>query len=321
MRRALPVRRSRAAALSRLIGALAVPVLVLAALAPRVGLVSGAAVLPLIVLGFALGLLAVVVAAVALIDIWKSGAEGAGLAFVGIVYAVPVLILLATIVAAAFLYPGLTDVSTDPADPPALAGGAAVPADEHRRALQAEAYPDVAPRFYLLPIAAVYAAARQLVADRGWTIVGEVPPPSMPVVASAARPVAAVEDSRPFRGKRVITQSRSGAIAPAAAAAPEATAPAVPDTETASVRAVATTPLFSFADDVVVQLEETPAGTRVDMRSASRLGAHDLGQNARRIRRFLTDLDAALEPKPDAPQPAVAAGSPVASEPGSAVTQ
>lgn len=50
--------------------------------------------------------------------------------------------------------------------------------------------------------------------------------------------------------------------------------------------------LFGFVDEVVLRIAETPDGTRVDMRSRSRLGRSDLGVNAARIRAFLTDLAA-----------------------------
>jgi hypothetical protein len=328
MRRGLPVRRSRIAWWSRLIGALALPVLAIAAFGARLGLVPGEAVLPLIVLGFALALLAFAFAAAALTDIWRSGAEAAGEAVAGLVYSLPVLLLLGLVVAASLVYPRLTDVSTDPNVPLALANPAAPEAtpDEQRTALQLQAYPDLAPRFYALPIGHVYAAARDLIEDRGWALAGEAPPLSMPVAAPVGNLLAAADpgpDAEPFRGKRVVTQSRSGATRPAPQAASEPAAPAPLASETATLQAVAATPLFSFADDVVLRLEETPDGTRVDMRSASRLGAHDLGQNARRIRRFLADLDVALQPRPEAPTPAAPAEpEPVApAEPEAPVSQ
>jgi uncharacterized protein (DUF1499 family) len=65
----------------------------------------------------------------------------------------------------------------------------------------------------------------------------------------------------------------------------------------AGIEAVARTPILGFQDDFVIRLLRSPEGTRVDLRSASRRGAHDLGQNARRIRRFLADLDAVLQPE------------------------
>jgi uncharacterized protein (DUF1499 family) len=47
---------------------------------------------------------------------------------------------------------------------------------------------------------------------------------------------------------------------------------------------------FGFIDDVVVRVTPTAAGSRVDVRSVSRVGKSDLGANARRIRKFLADL-------------------------------
>jgi uncharacterized protein (DUF1499 family) len=55
-----------------------------------------------------------------------------------------------------------------------------------------------------------------------------------------------------------------------------------------------TSPWFGFTDDIVVRITETPEGTRVDVRSKSRVGRSDLGQNAKRIRAFLAELKAAV---------------------------
>ena len=56
------------------------------------------------------------------------------------------------------------------------------------------------------------------------------------------------------------------------------------------LEAVAVTPLIRFKDDVVVRLRPDGDGTRVDVRSRSRIGRHDLGTNAKRIREFLDRL-------------------------------
>lgn len=51
-------------------------------------------------------------------------------------------------------------------------------------------------------------------------------------------------------------------------------------------------PWFGFKDDVVLRFTETEdGGTRVDMRSKSRVGRSDIGVNAKRIDRFLRDLE------------------------------
>ena len=58
------------------------------------------------------------------------------------------------------------------------------------------------------------------------------------------------------------------------------------------LEATDTTRWFGFEDDVVVRLTPWGSGTRVDVRSVSRIGRGDAGTNARRIRRYLAALDA-----------------------------
>ncbi|WP_295804075.1 DUF1499 domain-containing protein [uncultured Microbulbifer sp.] len=53
------------------------------------------------------------------------------------------------------------------------------------------------------------------------------------------------------------------------------------------VEAVARTPILGFTSDVAVRIRAEGEGARVDVRSASRVGVGDMGENARRIRRFL----------------------------------
>ncbi|SEQ87117.1 Protein of unknown function [Faunimonas pinastri] len=67
------------------------------------------------------------------------------------------------------------------------------------------------------------------------------------------------------------------------------------DGDASRIEAVATSLVFGFRDDVVIRIERTAGGTRVDMRSRSRIGTHDLGTNARRIKAFFGELDLLLE--------------------------
>ena len=60
------------------------------------------------------------------------------------------------------------------------------------------------------------------------------------------------------------------------------------------LEATATTSWFGFKDDVVVRVVPAGAGSRVDVRSKSRVGRSDLGVNAKRIRSFLTALTSRL---------------------------
>ncbi|MDX1660241.1 MAG: DUF1499 domain-containing protein [Gemmatimonadota bacterium] len=56
------------------------------------------------------------------------------------------------------------------------------------------------------------------------------------------------------------------------------------------IRAEATTPVLRFTDDVWIRVEPCDGGSRVYVRSASRIGVTDFGTNARRIRDYLSRL-------------------------------
>ena len=78
------------------------------------------------------------------------------------------------------------------------------------------------------------------------------------------------------------------------------------------IEAVARTPILGFRDDVVVRVRATTDGARIDVRSASRYGRHDLGANDARVRALIDDVDDVLaagpEKKQPVPKPAQAAG-------------
>ncbi len=52
------------------------------------------------------------------------------------------------------------------------------------------------------------------------------------------------------------------------------------------------TAIFGFVDDVVVRVSAEEGGSRIDLRSVSRVGVSDLGANAKRIDRFRTAFEA-----------------------------
>jgi uncharacterized protein (DUF1499 family) len=56
------------------------------------------------------------------------------------------------------------------------------------------------------------------------------------------------------------------------------------------IGACATTPRMKFVDDVEITVEPSGAGSRIHVRSASRVGLTDFGTNARRIRAYLARL-------------------------------
>jgi uncharacterized protein (DUF1499 family) len=56
------------------------------------------------------------------------------------------------------------------------------------------------------------------------------------------------------------------------------------------IEATDTTTYFGFADDISIRVRASGPGSRVDVRSKSRVGMSDLGANAARIRRYLAEL-------------------------------
>jgi len=56
------------------------------------------------------------------------------------------------------------------------------------------------------------------------------------------------------------------------------------------IEATDTSLWFGFKDDIVIRITAEGNGSRVDMRSLSRVGKSDVGANARRIRHFLDTL-------------------------------
>jgi len=117
---------------------------------------------------------------------------------------------------------------------------------------------------------------------------------------------AASENGAAYGGPAVAAQQKRGypGLAPLALALPpeqafarvEAAARAMGWRIVAAVpadgrlEASDTTRWFGFTDDIVVRVRPAPNGSRIDVRSASRVGRSDLGVNARRIRAFLAAL-------------------------------
>lgn len=56
------------------------------------------------------------------------------------------------------------------------------------------------------------------------------------------------------------------------------------------IEAFDTTLWFGFKDDIVIRVKKDGQGSRVDIRSVSRVGISDIGTNANRIRRFFREM-------------------------------
>ena len=60
---------------------------------------------------------------------------------------------------------------------------------------------------------------------------------------------------------------------------------------TGEIQAEARSRVFRFVDDVRIRVTDSNGVTEVDVRSASRVGRRDFGQNARNVRAFFEALD------------------------------
>jgi uncharacterized protein (DUF1499 family) len=134
----------------------------------------------------------------------------------------------------------------------------------------------------------------------------EAPPPFIAVLPAREAAHAAPAD---HAGARLASLQRAAYpdIVPLILALPPdeayrralATAEAMPrwtivasDPAARRIESSARTRWIGFTDDVVIRVTPSGAGSRVDMRSLSRVGQGDLGANAKRIRTYLTALRA-----------------------------
>ena len=103
----------------------------------------------------------------------------------------------------------------------------------------------------------------------------------------AAQQHAAYPDIKPLEVSTAPREEMQRAIDAARAMGWEVVAS---DAQSGRIEATAHTRWFGFADDVVVRIRPQGTGSRVDVRSVSRVGRSDIGTNADRIREYLAKL-------------------------------
>lgn len=198
--------------------------------------------------------LAIVLALVAYVIIWRLGRSGAWSATAGVLFGLLLLVWPAAYIPFYVQYPKINDITTDAAAPPrftVLAQVRAKGANDPNYAgatvaqIQAQHYPDVRP--IIIPRAAneTFEMVGDIVRRLKWKVEAEQPPQA---------------------------KGRPGYI-----------------------EAVERTLILGFYDDIVIRIDGDQRETRIDMRSASRYGQHDLGRNAQRVRRLFTEIKTQLE--------------------------
>jgi uncharacterized protein (DUF1499 family) len=241
---------TRAGPVSRTVAVLALLVSLFALLLVRDPRAEAGPALATLGAGLVLAVVAVLLALVAFVRVWREGARGLGAALAGLFLASLVLAYPAYAALRAVRLPAIADVTTDTDNPPAFSRSrTAFAARDGRyppdpgpaaRTAQRTAYPQIAPLTLDLDADEAFELARKAAVNRRWQIV------------EAIRPGGRVGNGR--------------------------------------IEAVSRGPILNLADDVTVRVHPRADGARIDVRSASRLGTRDLGSNADRIRAYLDEV-------------------------------
>jgi len=159
-----------------------------------------------------------------------------------------------------------------------------------------------------LPLVALALGAAAFAAPFQFLRAARAVPPINDITTDPARPPQFMTTPHPYPGEDFARRQRAAypdldgvtlplppreAFARALAAA-EAMGWEVVGRDAAAGRleAVDATRWFGFKDDIAVRIAAAAGGSRVDVRSRSRVGRSDLGTNARRIRAYLERLSA-----------------------------
>lgn len=251
-------RTSSAAAWSRRLAWFDAVLFVVAGSAHRYGLLETVPFLWLLGIVGAFAVVALILAAMGFSRVWAVGDRGAANAALGGIMALLVLAPFLISGYRMFAYPQLSDISTDLSDPPQLAAAAGFRSGA------------------MNPVTAISADAAAVQEENYPEITGrryELP---------IDRIEAIIQSLVVAHGWKEVARSSSAGRGEL-------------DPSTVTIELVAGSPILRFPSDVAIRLADEGGSTYVDMRSASRYGRHDLGDNARRIAGFLDETDKEVE--------------------------
>ncbi len=266
-RRIFEQQTSRIAIWARRVALFSLAATVIAIIIVRSGALDIVPALSTLAGALVLAVVAILLAFAAGVAIWTEGVGGVREAITAFVLGVALIAYPLYLGIKAYRLPAIYDVTTDPIDPPRFEAIA--------RLRPRDANP--------VTYAGLYAAEQQRAAY------SDIEPD-----LTNASPQEAYDAVLKVIGKRKwhVVDARP---------------PQDPGAREGRVEAIARTPILGFRDDVVVRVRATPDGARIDVRSASRYGRHDLGANAARVRALIDDVDDVLAaPVPEKKQPAPA---------------
>ncbi len=270
---------SYAASWARRIGLFTMFLFLSSAVLHWMGIIASETFAVLLALSGVLAVLTFMLSVYGLLRLWMVGAKGGRASAKGLFFSVVVLVPVGFLVLRIYTLPALHDISTDVNNPPAFIDPVSqrvvsLPVIGESPAAfegQAEAYPQVTGRRYDGAMDRVLEAVRQVAGNNRINITQVKMPEVEPEEAQSESSVIA-------RGAEVPLRAPLSNPAPAVILLQGET------------RAL----ILGLESYVSIRLSEEAETTYVDMRSVSRLGAHDLGTNAQIITAFLAALDAEL---------------------------
>ena len=164
------------------------------------------------------------------------------------------------------------------------------------------AIPAVRRRGMLMPMLALVVALAVLYGPLEFRRQARAFPPINDITTDTENPPRYMTQSRPYPGADFARQQRAAypdllpvlMPAPPAVAFKKAVAAAEAmgwevvgvDAAAGTIEAVDTTKFFGFKDDIAIRVTATADGSKIDIRSKSRVGRGDVGTNAQRIRAY-----------------------------------
>jgi len=248
---------SRAAIWSRRLAVFALAVAGMAAALSRAGAVEPAGALAVLGASLVLACLAGLLSATAAVVIWRTGRRGAGIAFVGLLLALALVAYPAYLSWRAISLPTINDVSTDLETPPSFLRSA--------RALEARGGRTP-------PEASAETREEQ---RRAYP---NIQPILVDMEANEAYQLAL--EAAKARGWRIV----------------DAIAPSVRE-GVGHIDASEKSLFLGFVDDIAIRIKPLANQTRIDIRSAARVGRHDFGVNAQRIEKFAAEVQELAQAK------------------------
>lgn len=242
---------SRAAVWSRRVAVFALAVAAIAVAMGRLLRAEPPATLAVFAAALALGAVAALLALAGLSVVWRLGRQGAREAIAALVIVAALFAWPTWLAIQAARLPPISDVTTDLAEPPAFS-------------LSARAQAARGGRTRALPDEATREAQRRAFPDLEAIILDVEPEQAFRLTLRVAQAM----------GWRIVEQTRPGGRSGAG-----------------QIEASDRTLLLGLPDDIVIRLRPLVGQTRVDIRSASRYGRHDLGKNARRVRAFIDAVE------------------------------